>query len=225
VLVGAAPDEIVPKLREPSAIPTPPVTIAEGVRSDLLERRPDVRQAERELAAATARIGVAKADLFPRFSLIGSIGQQARSPDDLTSGGSTRFSVGPSFSWPIFSFGRIRAQIRAADARADAAAARYDKAVVGALADSESAANRFANASKAAVASASALDGETDAWKLSEMRQTRGEDDRLALMRAKLRLAEAQRQENDAAAARADAAIALYKALGGGWKGGGAGGD
>src|SRR3546814_4791398 len=95
------------------------------LRSDLLRRRPDVRLAERGLAAATADVGVATAELFPRFSLIGGIGLQAREPGDLLSDSSLRFQFGPSLRWPIFSGGRIRAQIRAADARAEAATARY----------------------------------------------------------------------------------------------------
>lgn len=217
VLVGDPPEEVVPELREHAPIPEPPVTIVSGVRSELLERRPDIRRAERELAAATADVGVATADLFPRFSLLGSIGLQARDPGDLLSEGSGRLAIGPSFSWPIFSGGRIRAQIRAADARTQAAAARYDKAVIGALAESESAANRFANASSAAAAASAALERESAAYRLTRLRVERGEDDRLVLMRAQLRRLEARVRERDAAEGRATAAIALYKALGGGW--------
>ncbi len=217
-LLGVPPEDIVPGLRAAGPIPAPPATIVSGVRSDLLERRPDVRQAERALAAATADIGAAKADLFPRFSLMGGIGQQARDTGDLTSGTSTRFSVGPSFSWPIFAGGRIRAQARAAGARADGAAARYDKAVAGALADSESAANRFANATSAATAARAALARESSAFDLAHLRADRGEDDRIALMRARIALAAARQDDHDAARARAEAAIALYKALGGGWR-------
>ena len=131
---------------QPALWPTTPPTIGVGLRSELLRRRPDVRQAERDLAASTADIGVATADLFPKISLIGSIGQQAQHTGDLTSQLSQRFHYGPSLSWPIFSAGRIRAQIRAADARADEAGARYEKAVLTALADSETAINRYAAA-------------------------------------------------------------------------------
>ncbi len=116
-LVGSTPEDVGAMLRAPAPLPASPDEILVGVRSDLLERRPDVRRAERELAAATADIGVATADLFPRFSLFGSIGQQARNVGDMFSGDSTRLQIGPSISWPIFSGGTIRAQIRAADAR------------------------------------------------------------------------------------------------------------
>jgi NodT family efflux transporter outer membrane factor (OMF) lipoprotein len=219
VLVGEPLDTVIPALREPAPLPEPPSAIVSGVRSELLQRRPDVRRAERELAAATADVGVATADLFPRFSLLGSLGQQARDAADLLSGGSTRLSIGPSFSWPVFSGGRIRAQIRAADARTEVAAARYDRAVLGALADSEAAANRFANASSAAEEAERALDRETAAYRLARLRFEEGEDDRLALTRSGLRLLDARSREREAKEALSSAAISLYKALGGGWNG------
>jgi multidrug efflux system outer membrane protein len=216
-LVGASPEEVVPPLLASAPLPTAPDAILVGVRSDLLTRRPDVARAERELAAATADIGVAKADLFPRFSLLGSFGQQAQSPADLVSPKSTRLQIGPSFSWPIFSGGTIRAQIRAADARAQAAAARYEKAVVGALADSEAAINRFLNARQALVEAEASLERERGAFALAQRRARAGEDDRLVLVRAEEALTGAQRRRDQAASAKAQAAVALYKSLGGGW--------
>jgi len=216
-LIGAQPEQVVPELLAPSPLPASPDAILVGVRSELLERRPDVRRAERELAAATADIGVATADLFPRFSLFGSIGQQARSVGDLFSGDSTRLQIGPSFSWPIFSGGTIRAQIRAADARAQGAAARYEKAVTGALSDSETAINRFLNARASESEAQAALTRAQAAFDLAERRTQSGEDDRLALARARQSLTAAARRHDEAAAAKAQAAVALYKSLGGGW--------
>jgi NodT family efflux transporter outer membrane factor (OMF) lipoprotein len=216
-LVGAPPEQIAPALLAPAPLSDSPDAILVGLRSELLERRPDIRRAESELHAATADIGVATADLFPRFSLFGSVGQQARSPDDLVSAASTRLQIGPSFSWPIFSMGTIRAQIRAANARAAGAAARYEKAVVGALADSETAINRFLNARTAATEAAAALDRERAAFALAERRAARGEDDRLMLTRAREGLLAVQRRNDQAAAAKAQAAVALFKSLGGGW--------
>ncbi|MFZ5749225.1 MAG: efflux transporter outer membrane subunit [Pseudomonadota bacterium] len=217
-LLGVPPEEVAPALLEPKPLPASPDAILVGVRSDLLERRPDVRRAERELAAATADVGVATADLFPRFSLVGGIGQQAREPGDLFSGDSTRLQVGPSFSWPIFSGGTVRAQIRGADARADAAGARYVKAVSGALADSEGAINRFLNASAAERDAAAARDRENAAYALAEQRVRAGEDDRVTLARARQSQLAAQHRHDQAAAAKGQAAVALYKALGGSWE-------
>jgi NodT family efflux transporter outer membrane factor (OMF) lipoprotein len=218
-LVGAPPEEVAPSLLASAApLPASPDSILVGVRSDLLERRPDIRRAERELAAATADIGVAKADLFPRFSLLGSIGQQARNAGDLADGGSNRFQIGPSFSWPIFAGGTIRAQIRAADARADGAAARYEKAVLGALSDSEAAINRFLHTRAAGTDATAALTAQQSAFRLADQRAARGEDDRLTLLRAtKTRLA-SERAATAASRAKAQAAVALFKALGGGWR-------
>jgi outer membrane protein, multidrug efflux system len=217
-LLGVPPEQVVPELQAPAPIPASPDQILVGLRSELLQRRPDIRRAERELAAATADIGVATADLFPRFSLVGSLGQQARDPADLFSGDSTRLQIGPSFSWPIFAGGTIRAQIRAADARAQGAAARYEKAVTGALADSEGAINRFLNARTGATEAQAALARETAAFALAETRANGGEDDRLTLERARQALLAAQRRSDQARAAKATAATALYKALGGGWQ-------
>jgi multidrug efflux system outer membrane protein len=216
-LVGSTPEEVGTMLRAPAPLPASPDEILVGLRSDLLERRPDVRRAERELAAATADIGVATADLFPRFSLFGGIGQQARSVGDLFSADSTRLQIGPSISWPVFSGGTIRAQIRAADARGQGAAARYEKAVLGALSDSETAINRFLNARIGAQETGAALARERAAFTLAEQRVTSGEDDHLALARARKSMLVAERRDSDAAARKAQAAVALFKSLGGGW--------
>lgn len=216
-LLGVAPETVVPGLLAPAPLPLGPRVIEAGLRSELLQRRPDVRGAERQLAAATADVGVATADLFPRISLLGAVGLQAQRLGDLPSGDSLRAQVGPSVSWPIFSGGTIRAQIRGADARTAAALARYEKAVAGALADSEGAINRFLAAQAGEVEADAALDRQRTAQSLSNQRFARGEDDRLALMRAQRTLAQAERAQALARAERGQAAVALYKALGGGW--------
>ncbi len=218
-LLGEVPEAVVPALLAPAPVPAAPETILAGLRSDLLRRRPDVRQAERELAAATADIGVATADLFPRFNLLAGIGLQSRSFEQFADDGSVRFALGPAFSWPIFSGGTIRAQIRAADARAEAAAARYAGAVTDALADSEGAINRYLAARAAQAAARAARADERAAFALDRQRFEAGEDDRLTLERARLALIEAERRADEAAGDSARAAVAAYKALGGAWQG------
>ncbi|MBO9602129.1 MAG: TolC family protein [Novosphingobium sp.] len=218
-LVGVAPEDLVPGLlANTGKVPIAPSTIAAGIRSDLLERRPDIRAAEQELAAATAGVGVAKADLYPRISLIGSVGVQAQHPEDLPSDGSLRYSVGPSFHWPIFTMGRVRAQIRAADARADQKAAAYEGVLVKALNETEGAANRFAASIGARPNVHASLAREQAAYGLARMLFERGETSRMQLDQARLRLAAAERKETDARVTMADSAIALYKALGGAWQ-------
>ncbi len=218
LLVGRPPEALLRPLLIAKRIPEPPAIVAAGIRSELLRRRPDVRAAEADLAAATADIGVETANLFPRFSLVGGLAQQARRAGDLSSSGSTRFSIGPSFSWPIFSGGRIRAQIRAADARADAARTRYEKAVLSALSDSETAINRYAAAQETRQDLAAALTEHALGLALARQRFRAGEDDLLTILAVQSLYNAAEQQ---AIAARKDelsAYIALSKALGGGWK-------
>lgn len=217
VLVGVAPEQVAGLLGDAAPVPSAPDTILAGLRSQLLQRRPDVRIAERKLAAATADTGVATADLFPRFSLIGGLGQQSQNTGNLFDGSSFRMSIGPSFSWPIFAGGTLLAQLRGAKARTKEAAANYDKAVLGALADSETAINRYLNTGQALVAAEQALAHERESYRLAELRLARGEDDRLALARARLVRNHAETSAREARVAHASAAFALYKALGGGW--------
>ena len=217
-LAGQPPEAIVPELLAPQPIPNAPEAILVGVRSELLSRRPDVRRAERELAASSAQIGVATADLFPRFSLLGGLGFQARSVSDLFAGESLRYAIGPSFSWPIFAGGRIRAQIRGAEAANAAALARYEAAVLGALADSESAINGFLADKRREDFAQAALARQQDAFALVEQQFEAGEINRLALEQARLDLVARERELAEARAGAATAAAALYKALGGAWQ-------
>ncbi len=218
-LLTARPPEARAALAEqPASLPAIPPTVGAGMRSDLLRRRPDVRQAERDLAAATADVAVATADLFPRVTLKASVGQQSRSTADFLSGSSSIYQFGPSFSWPIFSAGSIRAKIRAAGARGDEAAARYEKAVVSALADSETALNRYAAAGAqrrdrdaARAQSALALD-------LAQQRYAQGEDDLVTLLDAQSAYSSAEQSALLARANELTALVSLYKALGGGWQ-------
>jgi NodT family efflux transporter outer membrane factor (OMF) lipoprotein len=217
LLAGKPPEALLAILSPNAPIPVPPASVAAGLRSELLERRPDIRAADAELAAARGDVGVLRASLFPRLSLIGGIGQQARSADDLVSLGSTTFSIGPSFSWPVFSAGRIRAQIGAANARADAAAIHYERVVLGALQDSETALNRYAAALSVGAAREAALHEAQLQARLVEKRWKAGEDNRIQSLEAE---SAALAVEQQLIAARADALstyVAASKALGGGW--------
>lgn len=218
LLVGQPPETLHARLRQAAPMPAADFEVAAGLRSDLLRRRPDIRLAERDLAASTADIGVATAELFPRFSLIGGIGLQARKPGDLASDSSLRFQIGPSLRWPIFSGGRIRAQIRAADARANAARARYERAVLAALVDSETIINRFAAAGFIATERAAARAAAAEAVELARRRYRAGEEDLTALLQAQIAYSAADRFHIQAEAARLQQLASLYKALGGGWE-------
>jgi NodT family efflux transporter outer membrane factor (OMF) lipoprotein len=219
-LVGVEPATMLPRLAAGAPIPAPPTAVAAGLPSELLRRRPDIHVAERDLAAATADVGVATADLFPRLRLGFSLGQQARAIGDLFDSDSTRLQAGPGLSWPIFSGGSTRARIGVANARVDQAAARYDAAVISALSDSETAINRFDRASAALSASDAALARDEAGYILADRRAAAGEDDRLALARARLAHNQALQRNAQIRAAATEAAIGLNKALGGGWKSG-----
>jgi DHA2 family multidrug resistance protein len=218
LLVGVSPEVIYERLITIAALPSVDLRVSVGLRADLLRRRPDVRQAERELAAATADVGVATAELFPRISLLGSIGQQARSADDLISSDSLRFQAGPALRWPIYAGGRIRAHIRSADARAEAALVRYDRAVLTALADSETAINRFATSGQTRIQREAARHEADEAVTLARQRYLAGEDDLTALLQAQSAFSAADRLSIQARATELQQMAALYKALGGGWE-------
>ncbi len=216
LLTGRAPEVLIALTDQSATWPTAPPTIGVGLRSDLLRRRPDVRKAERDLAASTADIGVATAELFPKISLIGAIGQQSQHTGDLTSELSQRYQYGPSLSWPIFSAGRIRAQIRATDARADEAGARYEKAVLTALADSETALNRYAAATSQLADLDAARAASSKALELARQRYRAGEDDLLNLLDAQADYSVTEQASLTIRATQLTALVSLYKALGGG---------
>lgn len=217
LLTGRPPEAWLDRLSAAAPLPVPPALAVDSVRSDVLRRRPDVAAAEAKLAAATSDVGTETANLFPRFSLLGSIGRQAREPGDLFSLDSTRFQFGPSLRWPIFSMGRVRAQIRGAEARADSAAIDYERAVLGALSDSETALNRYASAQLAVRELEGARSQAATALELSRQRFRAGEDDRLTLLDAQTRFNAADRAASDARTRAFLAYVALTKALGGGW--------
>ena len=140
VLLGEHPDALHDELEKPASIPKPSDQITFGLPIELLRQRPDIRQAERELAAQTALIGVAKADLYPSFSLFGTFEVAANDFSDVFDYSKSRMhSFGPSFSWNIFDGGRVRNRIRVEDARTEQALVRYEQTVLTALEDVENA--------------------------------------------------------------------------------------
>lgn len=217
LLTGRPPEAVTSLIDTSVPLPALPDNIGVGTRADMLRRRPDIRAAEADLAAATANVGVETSNLYPKLSLTGSFSQQSRNPGDLVSGDSFGFAVGPRLSWAIFDAGRVRAQINAANARSDQAAARYIKAVLGALADSESAINRYA----AAIATARERDAARAASRtsldLARQRYKAGEDDLLAVLQAETAYSNADRAAAQGWQSALEAYATLIKALGGGW--------
>ena len=194
-----------------------PIPVGDGAQ--LLARRPDVRQAERNLAAAAARVNVATADLFPRITLGGSLGATAPEADGLGDSENFRFSVGPLISWSFPNVFAARARIEQASAGSDAALATFDQTVLVALQETETALANYANELDRRSALRSARDQAANAARLSRLRFDAGADSFLTVLDAERTLAAADAQLAASDALVTTYQIALFKALAGGWSG------
>lgn len=218
VLLGEPPGTLVDEFtNSTAALPPWPPLVPVGLPSGLLQRRPDVLQAERELAAANARIGVAVSDLFPKFSLTGDAGLQSISASDWFSAGSRYWSAGPTVQWRIFDAGRIRANIRVQTAREEAALANYEQTALSAFEDVESALTAYAKEQTRLQSLLAAVTASQQALALAQDLYRQGLTDYLRVLESERSLYESQ----DAAAQSRQAVVvdlvALYKALGGAW--------
>jgi multidrug efflux system outer membrane protein len=218
VLIGQPPTALEPELSEPRPLPTLPTRVALGRPEDLLRRRPDIRVTERNLAAATARVGVETADLFPRVILAGSVALQATSFLGLGDRGSETFAVGPGIFWAAFDVGRVRARIRAADARTEAALAQYEQRVLLALEETENALVDFTRQQARRDLLYASAQASERAQNLARERYQFGVADFLTVLDAERTLLAAQDQLADSDTRTATALVAVYKALGGGWE-------
>ncbi|MBI4825150.1 MAG: efflux transporter outer membrane subunit [Nitrospirae bacterium] len=217
VLLGKDPGALYAELSEQRAIPVTPVEIAVGLPADLLRRRPDVRQAERRLAAQTARIGVATAGLYPQFSLSGSIGLEALELDDLFSYGNRTFGIGPGFRWNIFDAGSIRKNIEVQNALQEQALIQYETAVLEALHDVKNALTAYAGEQVRRQSLLNGSNAAERAVKLAQEQYSSGLIDFQALLTAQQSLLSLQDQLAGSDAEVTSNLIRLYKALGGGW--------
>ena len=216
VLVGVRPGALDVELayRE---IPPHLTTLAIGPPDELLRRRPDVRAAERRLAAETARIGVAKADLFPRVSFDGFLGFIAGDSGELGESSSRAWSSSPVIRWAAFDLSGVRADVRRAEASADIALAEYERAVLRALEETENAFVSYAQQRRRLEAVIEQADASRRAVELARIRYTEGALDFLRLLDAERTVLEAEDAAAAAAAELNSAVVAIYKALGGGW--------
>ncbi|HXG63330.1 MAG TPA: efflux transporter outer membrane subunit [Planctomycetota bacterium] len=217
VLLGRDPGSLVPELAAAGRVPAPPSEIPIGLPADLLRRRPDVRRAERQLAAATARVGAAAADLYPRFFLLGFFRTESLETSDLFTAASRAWSFGPSIQWPFFQGGRIRARVEAQDARREQAAIRFERAVLGALQDVEDALVTLAREQTRRAALSRAAESRRRAVELAGRQYAEGLADLLSVLDAERALYETEDLLVRSEEAVSAAAIALYKAVGGGW--------
>jgi NodT family efflux transporter outer membrane factor (OMF) lipoprotein len=217
VLIGGEPGTLLVELSQTAPIPAPPPEVPVGLPSDLLRRRPDVRRAERELAAQTANIGVQTAELFPKFTLTGVAGFQSFALSDWFTGGSKYWSAGPTVTWRIFDLGRVRSQIRAANAQAQQSLVVYEKTVLTSFEDVENALVAYANEQTRYRALSDAVAANREALEFANNRYANGLADFLNVLDAERSLYQTEDQLADSQSTVSINLVALYKALGGGW--------
>lgn len=217
VLLGENPGALRDELAARQDIPIPPPEIAVGVPADVLRRRPDVRRAEREFAAQTAAIGVAAAELYPRFTLSGSIGLEALSLDNLLKTGSRTYGIGPSFAWNIFDGGRIRQNIEVRNAIQEQALINYEASVLAALTDVENALIAYADEQLRQRSLVQAAQAAQRAVNLAEEQYRSGLTDFQNVLNGQRALLSLQNQLALSKGGVTSNLIGLYKALGGGW--------
>lgn len=219
ILLGESPAPLIREFVGVGPIPQSPYIPAAGIPADLIRRRPDIRQAEAEVGAATARVGVAEADLYPTLTLLGSISLSAQDVSSLFQTDSLAFNVGPSFTWNILHFGRICDNIEIHESRLRQTATSYRATVLTAVKEVEDAMAKYDGYQKQLMSLESALQSDAKAVELSLQRYKIGKSNFQRVLDSQLQML----QDSQASAtARANAniqLIRLYRAAGGGWPG------
>lgn len=218
VLLGQAPGTLQNQMAVQRPIPITPPVVPVGLPADLLQRRPDVERSERELAASTARIGVARADLFPKFSLTGMAGLDSLSAGNWFDASSRYWSAGPTVQWELFEAGRIRANIRVQTARQEQALDDYQQTVLVALEDAEKALTAYAREQVRRTSLSQSMQASRQALEISTQLYKSGLADFLQVLDSERSLFTAQDSLVQSDQSVALDLVQLYKALGGGWQ-------
>jgi NodT family efflux transporter outer membrane factor (OMF) lipoprotein len=219
VLLGLTPEQLYNELAQAAALPNPPPHINVGVPSDLLRRRPDIRSAERQLAAATARVGVATADFFPQVTLTGAFGWQSQGEGFSTPDPRFIYQLGPGVRWPILDFGKIDATVNVQDARMQQSVISYKRSVLLAVLEADNALSRYTAERDRYEKLAQAVTTAENVARLAEQRYERGLTDFLNVLDAQRQLYTLADQAAVAQQTMVTQWVALNKALGGGWEG------
>jgi multidrug efflux system outer membrane protein len=218
VLTGQAPETLLPQLSAVQPLPTLPVAHDIGTPELLLRRRPDIRVAERNLAAATAQIGVAVGDLFPRVTFLGRWGFDAISSNDLGNTNAESYSFGPSISWAAFDLGRVRQRIKQREAATDGALAKYEQTVLQALEETDASLTAYSKAIVKQQHLQASATASLEAARLARARYESGVADFLQVLDAERTALAAEDQLARSETQTATALLATYKALGGGFR-------
>jgi multidrug efflux system outer membrane protein len=216
LLTGQPPAALNALLEGSAPLPKLPAFLPVGDPGAMLRRRPDVAAAERGLAGATARIGVATADLFPTISFSAAPSLQALQPGDLGKKGAFGYSIGPSLSLPIFDLS-VYARLRAANANERGALASFEKVVLNALAETETALDTYAQDRQRRASLSAAAEASGRAADLASTRYQAGIENFLAVLDAEARKLAAEDQQAQSEIAVTEDLVTIYRALGGGW--------
>jgi outer membrane protein, multidrug efflux system len=216
-LLGCEPVALLSELSPPASIPAGPPTVPVGVPAELLRHRPDIRQAEALIHAATARIGVAAADLFPRIALFGNLGTQADRFSGLTDWSNRFWSIGPSASWRLFDLGGTRSNIEVQRALEEQSLLAYRQTVLAALQEVEDALIASAKEQEHYTALTEVVTANRTAVDLATRLYTQGQTDFLNVLQAQGALYASENALAQSRRAISTNLVALYKALGGGW--------
>jgi NodT family efflux transporter outer membrane factor (OMF) lipoprotein len=218
VLLGAYPEDLVKELSPAAMVPSVPGAVAVGLPVELLRRRPDIQQAERELAGATARVGIATAELFPSLFVSGSIGFQRQDAPGLPTIGQHIWSAGPGALWPLLDFGQLDAQVEIADLQARALLVNYKHTIQEAVRQVDSNAGLYAAQQVSLGKLGTALTASQRAVTLANERYERGLTDYLNVVDAERQEYDIEEQYAATQVAAAEEFIELYRSLGGGWE-------
>ena len=217
VLLGEQPGKVHDELEKQKPIPVIPLRVAVGVPAETLRRRPDVRRAERELAAQTARIGAATADLYPKFTLSGSIGLEALSLTNLSSSSTRTLSGGPGITWAIFDAGAIHQNIEVQSALQEQYFIAYEAAVLSALEEVENALVAYAEQQQRRQSLSEAAQAAQKAVELARQKYEAGLTDFSNVLEAQRSLLSFQNELAQSEGTVTSNLVSLYKAVGGGW--------
>jgi len=223
ILLGMLPSELDDMLGPPGTIPVAPENVAAGVPAELLRRRPDVRSAELQASIQSALIGVAESDLYPSFTLTGSIGYQTSdtggsSAGDLFDSDSFRFAAGPGFRWNIFNYGRLKNNVRVQDARYQQAIVSYRNTVLNAYKEVEDAMVGFVESRQETHYRSTAAGAAKRSTEIARIQYRQGAIDFQRVIDSERSLVTEQDRWTDSRGQIALSLIAMYKALGGGWE-------
>jgi NodT family efflux transporter outer membrane factor (OMF) lipoprotein len=218
VLLGEQPGDLHDDLAEKKPIPSPPDDVAVGLPADLLRQRPDVRRAERQLASQTARIGVAVADLYPRFSLGGFLGLQTQGGGSLVSGDSVTWGINLPFVWNLFAGGKLRGNIDLEKARTEQLVSFYEQTILIALEDVETALAFYEQEKERRVRLLRSVDATARSVDLVQTQYLAGLTDFQNVLDTERSLTARQDELAESEGLVVKSLASLYKALGGGWK-------